>query len=77
MAVDYCQVELRLMAHFSGDKALCCMLSDPKQDPFILLAAQWKGVDTKGVRDKRCTACVCGYARSCLVGVHADGVVWT
>lgn len=49
MAADYCQIELRLMAHFSGDVALCAMLSDPKQDPFILLAAQWKGVDVKQV----------------------------
>lgn len=37
---DYRQQELRLLAHFSGDKKLCSLLSDAG-DPFRLIAADW------------------------------------
>lgn len=42
VSVDYCQLELRLMAHFSGDPGLLAVL-DPTsgQDPFTALAVQW------------------------------------
>jgi hypothetical protein len=42
VSVDYCQLELRLMAHFSGDPALLAVL-DPASgsDPFTALAVQW------------------------------------
>ncbi|KXZ52413.1 hypothetical protein GPECTOR_9g457 [Gonium pectorale] len=42
LAADYKQIELRLMAHFSGDAALCALLRNPNHDPFTLLAAEWK-----------------------------------
>ena len=41
LSADYAQMELRLMAHLSGDEALCTMLRDPSQDPFTLWASQW------------------------------------
>ena len=41
LSADYAQMELRLMAHLSGDEALCAMLRDPSQDPFTLWASQW------------------------------------
>ena len=41
LSADYAQMELRLMAHLSGDKALCAMLRDPLQDPFTLWASKW------------------------------------
>ena len=41
LSADYAQMELRLMAHLSGDEALCAMLRDPLQDPFTLWASQW------------------------------------
>jgi hypothetical protein len=44
LGADYCQLELRLMAHFSGDAGLRAMLAQPGGDPFRLLAARWLGV---------------------------------
>ena len=42
LAADYCQVELRMMAHLSRDAGLCELLGDSSRDPFRLLAARWK-----------------------------------
>jgi hypothetical protein len=42
VSADFCQLELRLMAHFSGDAVLMCMLNDPEWDPFVRLASKWK-----------------------------------
>ncbi|CAL8465203.1 g4738 [Coccomyxa elongata] len=41
LSADYAQMELRLMAHLSGDASLIATLSDPLQDPFTQWAAQW------------------------------------
>ncbi|GFH24058.1 uncharacterized protein HaLaN_21775, partial [Haematococcus lacustris] len=41
LAADYCQVELRMMAHLSQDAVLCGMLQQPGADPFKGLAASW------------------------------------
>jgi hypothetical protein len=41
LSADYAQMELRLMAHFSGDPLLVTMLRAPDQDPFRHWAAQW------------------------------------
>jgi DNA polymerase theta len=43
LSADYRQLELRLMAHFSGDAALRAMLADGAADPFAALAARWLG----------------------------------
>lgn len=41
LCCDYRQLELRLVAHFSGDPALIHMLSDGAVDPFVGMAATW------------------------------------
>ena len=41
LSADYSQIELRLMAHFAQEPALCESLRDITQDPFRRLAAQW------------------------------------
>lgn len=41
LSADYAQMELRLMAHLSGDERLIATLCDPAQDPFAHWAAQW------------------------------------
>ncbi|KAK5893419.1 hypothetical protein CgunFtcFv8_006292 [Champsocephalus gunnari] len=44
LAADFCQVELRLLAHLSSDPELLRIFTDPQADVFTMLAAQWKGV---------------------------------
>jgi DNA polymerase theta len=45
LSADYAAVELRLMAHFSGDAALAALLRDgADHDAFVALAARWRGV---------------------------------
>jgi DNA polymerase theta len=41
IAADYKQLELRMMAHLSGDPQLLALLHDTRIDPFIQLAAKW------------------------------------
>ena len=41
LSADYSQIELRLMAYFAQEPALCESLRDITQDPFRRLAAQW------------------------------------
>lgn len=43
LAADYSQIELRLMAHFSGDASLIELLSQPHGDVFTMIAARWTG----------------------------------
>ncbi|KAJ4948333.1 hypothetical protein JOQ06_019868 [Pogonophryne albipinna] len=43
LAADFCQVELRLLAHLSSDPELLRIFIDPQADVFTMLAAQ-KGV---------------------------------
>jgi DNA polymerase I-like protein with 3'-5' exonuclease and polymerase domains len=40
LAADYCQIEFRLMAHFSGDAGMLHAFSSG-QDPFRALGATW------------------------------------
>ena len=44
LSADYCQMELRMMAHASGDPLLCQLLQNPTHDPFTMLASRWKKV---------------------------------
>ena len=45
MRADYCQVELRMIAHFSGDRALWLALcKSDRMDPFVALASNWKKI---------------------------------
>lgn len=41
LTADYCQIELRLMAHFSKDRSLIELLSSPQADVFTMIAAKW------------------------------------
>lgn len=53
VSADYCQIELRLMAHFSGDAALLAALTQPGGDPFIEMAASWLKLDKAQVGAER------------------------
>ncbi|XP_055792997.1 DNA polymerase nu [Salvelinus fontinalis] len=44
LAADFCQVELRLLAHLSSDPELQRIFNNPQADVFTMLASQWKGV---------------------------------
>ncbi|KAM9717512.1 DNA polymerase nu [Menidia menidia] len=44
LSADFCQVELRLLAHLSSDPELLRIFSDPQADVFSMLASQWKGM---------------------------------
>ncbi|XP_047242292.1 uncharacterized protein LOC124880916 isoform X4 [Girardinichthys multiradiatus] len=41
LAADFCQVELRLLAHFSSDPELLRIFTNPQADVFTMLASQW------------------------------------
>ena len=41
LSADYCQIELRVMAHLSQDQPLIQRLADESQDPFTSLASLW------------------------------------
>eukprot|EP01039_Chlorochromonas_danica_P006257 gene6257-6898_t len=48
LAADYCQVELRLLAHFSGEPSLCAAFAEEQEeegerDVFCKLATHWLG----------------------------------
>ncbi|KAM4611595.1 DNA polymerase nu [Polymixia lowei] len=49
LAADFCQVELRLLAHLSSDPELLRVFTKPEADVFNMLASQWKGVSDRGV----------------------------
>ncbi|XP_056299250.1 DNA polymerase nu [Pseudoliparis swirei] len=44
LSADFCQVELRLLAHLSSDPELLRIFINPQVDVFTMLASQWKGV---------------------------------
>nr|XP_020495986.1 DNA polymerase nu [Labrus bergylta] len=44
LSADFCQVELRLLAHLSCDPELLRVFTNPRADVFAMLASQWKGV---------------------------------
>lgn len=41
VSFDYCQLELRIMAHYAEDEGLLKKLSDPQVDMFTVIAGQW------------------------------------
>ncbi|CAI4232376.1 unnamed protein product [Auanema sp. JU1783] len=41
IAADYCQLELRVLAHLSGDKLLCSRLGNEERDFFKDLSREW------------------------------------
>ncbi|XP_072544151.1 DNA polymerase nu [Salminus brasiliensis] len=54
LSADFCQVELRLLAHLSSDPELLRIFQNPEADVFTMLASQWKGVskDSVGPEDR-------------------------
>ncbi|XP_055359169.1 uncharacterized protein LOC114851413 isoform X3 [Betta splendens] len=44
LAADFCQVELRLLAHLSSDPELLRVFTNLQADVFTMLASQWKGI---------------------------------
>jgi DNA polymerase theta len=49
LSVDYAQLEMRILAHFSRDSALTAIFSDSKQDLFKSVAAELSGTDPSKV----------------------------
>ncbi|XP_028285604.1 DNA polymerase nu [Parambassis ranga] len=49
LAADFCQVELRLLAHLSSDPELLRIFINPQADVFTMLASQWKGMSESEV----------------------------
>ncbi len=64
LSADYAQMELRLMAHLSGDASLIATLSDPLQDPFTHWAAQWLRIPPPAVGTSE-SPMPCGFSLSC------------
>ena len=50
VAADYSQLELRLLAHLSGDKKLCNFLNHGG-DAFRMIAGEWLSIDASNVTD--------------------------
>lgn len=48
LSADYCQLELRLLTHFSQDSILCEIMKQPG-DIFKSIAAKWNNVLEKEV----------------------------
>ena len=48
LAADYSQLELRILAHLSGDERLTKILNDGK-DVFKAIAAKWKRIEVNQV----------------------------
>lgn len=53
MSADYAQIEVRMMAHFSGDTGLLALLSTPGGDLFRMIAAKWASVEESEVLPKQ------------------------
>ncbi|XP_042368648.1 DNA polymerase nu [Plectropomus leopardus] len=49
LAADFCQVELRLLAHLSSDLSCSAFSSTRRLTSFTMLASQWKGVSESEV----------------------------
>ena len=49
LAADYSQLELRIIAHLSGDRKLIRVLNTRGADVFKTIASQWKNVDVEDV----------------------------
>eukprot|EP00820_Chromera_velia_P007870 Cvel_20081.t1-p1 / transcript=Cvel_20081.t1 / gene=Cvel_20081 / organism=Chromera_velia_CCMP2878 / gene_product=DNA polymerase theta, putative / transcript_product=DNA polymerase theta, putative / location=Cvel_scaffold1777:134-16153(-) / protein_length=3351 / sequence_SO=supercontig / SO=protein_coding / is_pseudo=false len=68
VSLDFCQLELRLLAHFSGDPRLCELFAADK-DPFLLIAASWLQIDPDEVTAEQRA----GAKRLCYAVVYGMG----
>ncbi|XP_061619381.1 DNA polymerase nu isoform X3 [Phyllopteryx taeniolatus] len=81
VAADFCELELRLLAHFSCDPKLLHLLTDPGADIFAILTSEWKWKHTLEVpseereQAKRIVSSILyGQGRdglTCIMGVSA------
>lgn len=54
MTADYCQIELRILAHFSLDDTLCGAFRDPlSEDIFKCIASRWLGIPVSDVSSEQ------------------------
>ncbi|XP_034663462.1 DNA polymerase theta isoform X1 [Drosophila subobscura] len=51
LSADYCQLEMRILAHLSEDKALVSVMNSP-QDLFTAIAAHWNKISEAEVTEK-------------------------
>ncbi|XP_043099806.1 DNA polymerase nu [Puntigrus tetrazona] len=60
LSADFCQVELRLLAHLSADPQLVRIFQNTEADAFTMLAAQWNGVseDRVSLEDREHAKCI-------------------
>uniref|UniRef100_A0A915KAU3 DNA-directed DNA polymerase family A palm domain-containing protein n=1 Tax=Romanomermis culicivorax TaxID=13658 RepID=A0A915KAU3_ROMCU len=49
LGADFCQIELRILAHFCQDERLLQIFNDEKSDVFTLMASRWKKIDSNHV----------------------------
>lgn len=47
LSADFRHIELRVMAHLSGDTSMIRILKDPESDPFKLLACEWLQIENE------------------------------
>lgn len=50
LSADYCQLELRLLSHFSQDPLLCSVMRT-REDVFKSIAAKWNNISERQVTD--------------------------
>lgn len=50
ISADFCQLELRILAHLSEDKSLI-RLFDSENDIFVSIASQWRGITENEVSE--------------------------
>lgn len=53
VSADYCQLELRILTHFSQDTLLRRILNEPG-DVFKMIAAKWNNIEEEQVNSKIC-----------------------
>ena len=53
LAADYSQLELRLLAHLSGDEKLCKIRHEQEVDVFRNMAGQWLHIKPSDVTDNQ------------------------
>jgi DNA polymerase I-like protein with 3'-5' exonuclease and polymerase domains len=51
LSADYCQLELRIIAHLCKDKLLQAIVNNDENDVFLLLASEWMGLSIESVSD--------------------------
>ncbi|XP_017041178.1 DNA polymerase theta [Drosophila ficusphila] len=51
LSADFCQLEMRILAHLSQDKALLEVMNSP-QDLFTAIAAHWNAIDESAVSEE-------------------------